>query len=80
MAYQTTVTQKGQITIPKSIRDALQLFTSKKVIIELEAGEASARITPADDFLAVAKSIRVKKKMNPVRARAVMESSYDARS
>lgn len=76
MPYQTTVTQKGQITIPKSIRDALQLIGSKKVIIELEEGEASARITPVDDFLAVAKSIRVRKKVNPLRARAIMESSY----
>ena len=76
MAYQTTVTQKGQITIPKPIRDILQLTGSKKVMIELEEGEASARITPADDFLAVAKSIRVKKKVSPIRARAIMESSY----
>lgn len=76
MVYQTAVTQKGQITIPKSIRDALHLVGSRKVTIELEEGETSARITPADDFLTVAQSIRVKKKVNPVRARAVMESSY----
>ena len=61
MAYQTTVTQKGQITIPKPIRDALRLFGSKKITIELEEGQMSARITSADDFLAVAKSIHIRK-------------------
>lgn len=76
MTYQTTVTQKGQITIPKSIRDALGIFGSKRVIIELDEGKTSARIVPTDDFLSVAKKIRVKKKINPLRARVIMESSY----
>lgn len=76
MAYQTTITQKGQITIPKEIRDILHLGKSKKVLIELEESGTTARIVPAYDFLEVAKKIKVKKKINPITARAQLESGY----
>ena len=70
------MTEKGQITIPKEIREILRLGKSKKVLIELEKGGASARIIPAYDFLEVAKKIRVKKRLDPVNARARLESAY----
>jgi antitoxin PrlF len=38
-----TITSKGQITIPKEVRDALDLRTGDKVRIEVENGMFSAR-------------------------------------
>ncbi len=73
MTYQITITRKGQLTIPKDIRDALHLGVSKKVIIELEDNGAAARILPALDFLEVAKKIKLKRPANPVHARAHLE-------
>jgi AbrB family looped-hinge helix DNA binding protein len=41
----TTVTQKGQVTIPSQIRQALDLKARDKVVFTLEEGEA--RLRPA---------------------------------
>jgi AbrB family looped-hinge helix DNA binding protein len=42
----TTVTSKGQVTIPKDVRDALGLRPGDRVEIETD-GEGSARLTKA---------------------------------
>lgn len=34
MSYQTTITRKGQITIPKKIRESLKLKEGEKLEIE----------------------------------------------
>ncbi len=39
MTYSTTITQKGQITIPKAIRDALRMTIDKKISLELKKEE-----------------------------------------
>lgn len=76
MTYQTTMTRKGQITVPKVIREALHLRRAHKVMIELLAGEAAAKIMTAHDFLETAGKIRVKRRVNPVSARKYLEAAY----
>ena len=76
LIYQTTLTQKGQITIPKHIRDILKLSPTQRVRISLGANKKTAVIEPADDFIAVAKSISTKQKSNPVDARQALEHNY----
>lgn len=79
MTYQTTMTRKGQITIPKAIRQALHLRQAHKVLIELLAEEAAAKITTAHDFLEAAGKIRVRRRANPVAARKYLEAAYARR-
>ena len=43
---ETTLTTKGQVTIPKLVRDQLGLSPGSKVTIEAD-GEGGARIVPA---------------------------------
>ena len=43
----TAVTQKGQVTIPKAVRDGMGLRPGSRVKIELD-GEGSARIVIAE--------------------------------
>jgi antitoxin PrlF len=38
MAWITTLTSKGQVTIPKEIRDELGLKPSDKIVFSLEDG------------------------------------------
>lgn len=76
MTYQTTITKKGQITIPKEIREILRLEEGKKLEVELEKRRGEIRIKPAYDFLKIAKKIKVKKKINSVKAREYMEKFY----
>jgi AbrB family looped-hinge helix DNA binding protein len=51
MLYQTTITKKGQITIPKEIRDVLKLKEGKKLEIKIERNEKEIKIKPVPDIL-----------------------------
>ncbi|OQX00624.1 hypothetical protein BWK69_01075 [Candidatus Parcubacteria bacterium A4] len=77
MNYSTTITQKGQITIPKKIRDILKLVPSQKVIIGIEENGKEAKLKAAEDFLEIAKKIKVKKRINVLKAREYMEKHYE---
>ena len=77
MSYQTTITSKGQITIPKEIRDLFDLQRHKKLVVEVRGKKKEITIRPAHDFLQIAKDIKVKRKLDPVKARAYMEEHYE---
>jgi AbrB family looped-hinge helix DNA binding protein len=48
-ALETTITSKGQVTIPVEVRKALKLKPKDKVLFELEGG--IAKITPVPSKL-----------------------------
>lgn len=77
MTYSTTITQKGQITIPKIIRDALRMKIGQKISLELEKEEIRIRVFP--DILQIAGTIKAKKNkgVDPVKAREYMETHYE---
>jgi antitoxin PrlF len=74
MVYTATVTQKGQITLPKAIRDALGIRSYEKVNLRLN--EDHVKITSTQDFLSLAGTIKVKKGLTALKAREVMEKKY----
>jgi antitoxin PrlF len=51
------VTSKGQVTVPKAVRDALGLKVGDEVIFRVEGNRAVLARTP--DFLSLARTIRV---------------------
>lgn len=77
MHYPATITQKGQITIPKQIRDALALKPAQRIMIDLEKDTKEIKIKPVEDFLDIAKRIRVKKKISVLKAREYFEKNYE---
>lgn len=77
MTYQTTITRKGQITIPKDIRDILRLDEGKKLEIEFEREKEEIRIKSAPDILDLAGTFKPKKKISVLRAREAMEKNYE---
>jgi len=78
MTYSTTITQKGQITIPKPIRDFLAVKEGHRLFIELEKKKRKITITAPSDFLDFARTIKVRKNkgVDPVKAREYMETHY----
>lgn len=82
MAQTTTVTKKGQVTIPKSFRDKLGLKKGTRVSFRLSSRPDELRLKPAPDFLEVAEGLsrklkqRLKKIISPLKAREYMEKYY----
>jgi len=77
MYYQSNMTSKGQVTVPKDIRDALGLAPGQAVEFELDA-EGNARILRSDDRT----SIEKKKadwlnRLNEVRAEFKLQDPFD---
>ncbi len=79
MTYQTTITQKGQVTIPKPLRDYLHLHKSSKVVVELEKGGRSIKLSPSGDFFAIVRKLKIKSKGSPLVGRAALEQQYERR-
>lgn len=57
MDVRAKVTSKGQVTIPKSVREALQLHEGDELIFRVERSRALVAKTP--DLLALAGSVSV---------------------
>ena len=75
MTYQTTITQKGQMTVPKAIREILKLELGKRVLLVLE-GHGRLKITPLPSLDSLAGSFKIKKMRHPVAIRKRMELQY----
>jgi AbrB family looped-hinge helix DNA binding protein len=57
MDTRAKITSKGQVTIPKSVRDALELGAGDEVLFRVERSRAVIAKTP--DFLALAGTVAV---------------------
>ncbi|MGI8779131.1 MAG: AbrB/MazE/SpoVT family DNA-binding domain-containing protein [Solirubrobacteraceae bacterium] len=57
MDERARLTSKGQVTIPKRVRDALDLQTGDEVVFRVERSRALVAKTP--DFLGLASSVPV---------------------
>lgn len=75
MSYQATMTQKGQITIPKEIRKVLKLRPFSKVILEINGEEV--KIKSAVDILELADKFNPSKKISALKIREKMEKKYE---
>ncbi len=79
MKFTTTVTQKGQVTLPKSMRQALGITAYDQVEIELTKSGKVINIKPTLDVLDLAGSLQPKanKSKSVLEARQAMEKEYE---
>ena len=76
MSFQSTITRKGQLTIPKDVREFLGLRLGERVLIDLDRRHKQVKITPLPTLEELAGSFRVKSPVDPVMLRKKMEKSY----
>lgn len=67
MVYTTTMTQKGQITIPKEFRDLLGLKTGSKLVVSFNKTEKFIIIRPLKDIVDIAGTFSIKKQKNALK-------------
>ena len=80
MIYQSTITKKGQITIPKDLRDFLGLKTRSKISFKLEKNKKEIKIRKEPDILDLAGKFKPKKRViNAVKIREIMYKTYARR-
>jgi len=72
--YTATVTQKGQITIPKKLRDSLNIKSYG--IVQLELSDDHIKITPTEDILDLAGTLPPKTTKEILKARDQFEKTY----
>ena len=78
MSYQTTITRKGQITIPKKIRETLKLKEGEKLEIEFNKKEGLIQLRLLPDILEIAGTFKKSgKRINILKARGKMEKQYE---
>jgi len=70
----TSMTQKGQVTIPKYWRDKLDLkpYDSVKIV----GGDGFVKVLPNEDILDMAGELKAKKGKTALKAREEMEKDY----
>lgn len=78
--YSSTITKKGQIVIPKPLRDALKIPPGKRVSVtpRMEKGKVIAVVVePIPDIMELAGKFKPKRRaIDPVKIREYMETHY----
>ncbi|MBP9760528.1 MAG: AbrB/MazE/SpoVT family DNA-binding domain-containing protein [Candidatus Pacebacteria bacterium] len=72
----TTITTKGQVLIPKPIRDAMGLVSRAPVTIEYDAVNRRAILKAGKDIVDLAGTIRPQKGKTVLGARREYEKNY----
>lgn len=70
----TTVTQKGQVTLPKILRDKLAIEPYDKVMVKKASDHL--KIYPTQDILDIAGKYKAKPGQSALKARELMERTY----
>lgn len=70
----TSLTQKGQVTLPKRMRDTLGMDPFDKVVVE--KGKGFIKVSPTKDILNLAGTFFPKTKKPVLLARKAIEKSY----
>jgi len=70
----TTVTQKGQITLPKKLRDKYKIKTNSRIVVE--DGKGHIRIKQAKSILDIVPLAKAPRGKNALIAREKMEAIY----
>ena len=77
MFYLSPITKKGQVVIPKPVRDMLGIGPNRNVVFSVDKKKQKASIEPAEDILDLAGFIKPKKVISALKAREIFEKHYE---
>jgi len=78
MTYTRKVTKKGQVTIPKDIRDEFGIDENRKVAIYTDPKDKKLIIRPIKRFSELRGEIDIDgEPVDPVKAREIMAENYE---
>jgi AbrB family looped-hinge helix DNA binding protein len=76
MIYQVSITKKGQMTLPKEIRELFGIKVPDKILLKLDKKKKTIRIEALPDIMELAGKFKVEKPVDPVKIRKHMENHY----
>ena len=79
MVYTSTLTKKGQVTIPIELREPFNLEEGGKVFIEPSPDKKRIILRPSKSIFDLADSFKPKKPVSAVEARKKMAKNYRPR-
>ncbi len=79
MIYKTTITRKGQMTLPKELREKLDIKAPSRLAIELGEDGRTIRVVRREDILDMAGRFksRAKKGKDALKAREKFDKEYE---
>jgi AbrB family looped-hinge helix DNA binding protein len=77
MTYTRKVTKKGQVTIPKDIRDAFGIDARSEVIVYASKDDNTVVIKPASNLTDMREKLDIDNPIDPVKAREIMANNYE---
>ena len=77
MTYTRKVTKKGQVTIPKDIRDEFGIDARSKVIVYASKDDNTIVIKPASSLTDMREKLDIDNPIDPVKAREIMSNNYE---
>ena len=75
MSDVSTITKKGQVTIPVSIRREWGLFPEQRVVF-IKRRDSKVEIRPATDFFSLRGSIRTRSRYSDKKANRVLRQYF----
>lgn len=76
MPYLVSITRKGQMTLPKDIREALQITPPARVLIDFGKKKDSFRIKTLPDIMKLAGKFKAPRQKSALKARDFLEKRY----
>lgn len=76
MPYIVSVTRKGQMTLPKDIREALQIVPPTRVLLDFEKKKSSFKIKTLPDILKLGGKFKAPVNKSALKARKYLEKHY----
>jgi len=77
MTYLTTITKKGQMTMPKKVRKILGIKIPSQLELEIDKKTGQLRVRKAPDIMDFAGRFKVKNPINAMKVRGLMEKHYE---